>query len=66
MTNKDGARSWIVLAVATLILFLEIGTTKSFSVLLPDIEEQLHTHTWIVGSSIAIMTGFGTILGIFY
>ena len=65
MTNKDGGRSWIVLAVATFSMFIEIGTIKSFSVLLPDLEQQLDTQTWIVGSSIAIMTGFGYILGMF-
>ncbi|XP_072020215.1 uncharacterized protein [Amphiura filiformis] len=56
---KDNARSWVVLAVVTFCVFLEIGTIKGFSILLPDLKQQLDTHTWIIGSSIAIMTGFG-------
>ena len=63
MSKKDGTRSWLVLAVATFIMFLEVGTVKSFSVLLPELKEQFDTYTWIVGSSIAIMTGFGTCIG---
>ena len=63
MSKKDGTRSWLVLAVATFIMFLEVGTVKSFSVLLPQLIDQFDTHTWIVGSSIAIMTGFGTCIG---
>ncbi|XP_072020207.1 monocarboxylate transporter 12-like [Amphiura filiformis] len=56
---KDSARSWFVLAVVTFSMFLEIGTIKGFSILLPDLKHQLDTHTWIIGSSISIMTGFG-------
>ncbi|XP_072043009.1 monocarboxylate transporter 13-like [Amphiura filiformis] len=61
---KDSARSWLVLLVVTFSMFLEVGTIKAFSVLLPDIEQQLDTHLWIVGSSIAIMTGFGYTFGL--
>ncbi|XP_072021815.1 monocarboxylate transporter 6-like [Amphiura filiformis] len=57
--TKDSTRSWFVLAVVTFSMFLEIGTIKGFSILLPDLKQQLDTHTWIIGSSIAIMTGFG-------
>ena len=63
MNKKDGTRSWLVLAVATFIMFLEVGIFKSFSVLLPELKEQFDTYTWIVGSGIAIMTGFGTCIG---
>ena len=63
MIVKDGVKSWLVLAVVTFIMFLEIGTIKSFSVLLPELKEQFDTHTWIVGSSIAVMTSFGFSIG---
>ncbi|XP_072036207.1 monocarboxylate transporter 13-like [Amphiura filiformis] len=64
MSGKDNATSWLVLSVVTFSVFLEIGTVKGFSVLLPDLKEQLDTQTWIVGSSIAIITAFGYLLGL--
>ena len=61
--EKDNIRSWIVLSVVTFSLFLEVGLVKSFSVLLPDITEQLSTSTWVVGSSISIILGWGSFVG---
>ena len=62
-SEKDNAKSWLVLGVVTFSVFLEIGIIKGFSVLLPDLKEQLGTQTWVIGSSIAIITGFGYFLG---
>ena len=61
--EKDTLWSWIVLALVTMIVFLEIGMTKCLSVLLPDLREQLSSRTWIIGSSISIVYGWGYALG---
>ena len=61
--KKDGKWSWLVLCMVSLTVFLEMGTIKGLSVLLPDMKEELSTHTWIVGSCIAIITGMGYGLG---
>ena len=37
---KDSRKSWFVLGVVSFSVFLEVGLTKSVSVLLPDIKEQ--------------------------
>ena len=62
---RETARSWLVLGVVTFSIFLDIGIIKGFSVLLPELREQLVSQTWIMGSSIAILTGFGFVLGKF-
>ena len=61
--EKDGKWSWIVLSMLTLIVFLEVGTIKGLSVLLPDMKEQLSSSTWIVGSCISIIIGSGYFVG---
>ncbi len=63
MKGKDNNTSWIVLAVVTFSLFLEVGLIKSLSVLLPDIKEQFATYTWVIGSSISIILAWGSIIG---
>ncbi|XP_072024524.1 monocarboxylate transporter 2-like [Amphiura filiformis] len=63
-TSKDNATSWVVLGVVTFSVFLEVGLVKSFSVLLPDIKEQFETLTWVVGSSVSIMIGWGSVIGL--
>ncbi len=63
MAGKDSLWSWFILGGVTLTFFLENGTLKGLSVLLPDLQEQLSSHTWIIGSCISIMTGWGCILG---
>ncbi|XP_072051463.1 monocarboxylate transporter 7-like [Amphiura filiformis] len=65
MAEKDGPWSWVVLCGVTFMFFLENGTMKAFSVLLPDLQEQLSSQTWIIGSCISIMTGWGCLLGMF-
>ena len=65
MIAKDSGRSWLVLAIATFSMLLEMGTIKAFSVLLPSLKEQLDTQAWIVGSSISITQGFGCAFGKF-
>ena len=60
---RETARSWLVLGVVTFSIFLDVGITKGFSVLLPELKEQLVSQTWIIGSSIGILTGFGFVLG---
>ncbi|XP_072046348.1 monocarboxylate transporter 6-like [Amphiura filiformis] len=62
--SKDNATSWVVLGVVTFSLFLEVGVIKSFSVLLPDIREQFETYTWVVGSSVSIIIGWGSVIGL--
>ena len=47
--------SYLVLFGATLVFFLELGTLKSLSVLLPDLQEQFSTYTWIIGLAIALV-----------
>ena len=64
--KKDGKWSWLVLCVVTSTVFLETGTIKGLSVLLPDMKEELSSETWIVGSCIAIITGVGYSLGKMY
>ncbi len=61
--TRDSATSWVVLGVVTFSLFLEVGLVKSFSVLLPDIKEQFDTYTWVLGSSVSIIIGWGSIAG---
>ena len=61
--KKDGKWSWLVLCMVTSTVFLEMGTIKGLSVLLPDMKAELSAHTWIVGSCIAIITGMGYGLG---
>ena len=63
MGGKDNAQSWLVLGVVTFGVLLEIGIIKSFSVLLPNIKEQLGTQTWIIGSAIGMITGSGYLMG---
>ena len=62
---RETARSWLVLGVVTFSIFLDVGIIKGFSVLLPELKEQLVSQTWIIGSSIGILTGFGFALGKF-
>ena len=57
------ARSWSVLFVVTLSMCLEFGIIKGFSVLLPDLKEQLSSPTWLVGSAIGIIHAWGYVLG---
>ena len=64
--KKDGKWSWVVLCVVTLTVFLEMGTIKALSVLLPDMKEELSSHTWIVGSCISIITAMGYGFGKMY
>ncbi|XP_072022892.1 monocarboxylate transporter 12-like [Amphiura filiformis] len=61
---KDSATSWIILFPVTLAVFLEQGMIKSFSVLLSDIKDQFSTDTWVVGSSISIIVGLGSVIGL--
>ena len=61
--EKDGKWSWIVLSMLTFIVFLEVGTIKGLSVLLPDIKEQLSSSTWILGSCISFIVGWGYFVG---
>ena len=63
--EKDGKWSWIVLSMLTFMVFLEMGTIKGLSVLLPDMKEQLSSSTWIVGSCISIIVGWGYFVGKF-
>ena len=57
------ARSWSVLFIVTLYCCLEIGIIKGFSVLLPDLKEQLSSSTRLVGSAIGIINAWGYVLG---
>ena len=59
MSEKDTKWSWVVLAVVTFNTYLDIGIAKGFSVLLPTLTEQFSSKTWIVGSSISIIYGWG-------
>ena len=63
MRLKDSGRSWVLLATVTFSMLLELGTIKALSVLLPSVKEQLKTEAWIVGSSIAVIQGFGYTFG---
>ena len=63
MNIKDNGRSWLLLANVTFSMLLDLGTIKALSVLLPSMKEQFHTQTWIVGSSISIIQGFGCTFG---
>ena len=63
MAEKDTKWSWVVLAVVTFNTYLDIGVTKGLSVLLPTLTEQLSSKTWIVGSSISIIYGWGYVVG---
>ena len=63
MRIKDSGRSWLLLAITTFSMLLELGTIKALSVLLPSMKEQLKTEAWIVGSSIAVIQGFGYTFG---
>ena len=60
---KDTKWSWVVLCVVTFTMFLEVATIKAFSILLPDLKEQLSSQTWIIGSCISIISGWGCVLG---
>ncbi|XP_072035482.1 LOW QUALITY PROTEIN: monocarboxylate transporter 6-like [Amphiura filiformis] len=62
--SKDNATSWVVLGIVTFSLFLEVGVIKSFSVLLPAIKEQFETYTWVVGSAVSIILGWGSVIGL--
>ena len=64
MGVKDrGSRSWFLLAITAFSMLLELGTIKAFGVLLPSVKEQFETQTWIIGSSISIIQGFGYTFG---
>ncbi|XP_072050060.1 monocarboxylate transporter 6-like [Amphiura filiformis] len=62
--KKDTKKSVVILAVVSFIVSLEIGVIKGFSVLLPTLKEQLSSQTWIIGSSISIIYGWGYSLGL--
>ena len=63
MTEKDSLKSWVVLFVVTFNDFFTFGSIKVFGVLLPDLKEQLTSHTWIIGSCISLMVAWGYTLG---
>ncbi|XP_072042921.1 monocarboxylate transporter 6-like [Amphiura filiformis] len=63
MAEKDTFKSWIVLAGVTFTVFFTFGCIKSFGVLLPELEEQLSTDTWIVGSCVSLMVAWGFTVG---
>ena len=65
MAEKDTKWSWVVLVVVTVTVSLEVGTIKGLSVLLPELRDQLSSQTWIIGSSISIVYGWGYVLGKF-
>ncbi|XP_072014386.1 monocarboxylate transporter 6-like isoform X1 [Amphiura filiformis] len=64
MIAKDIKWSWVILAAVTFIMFLEAAILKGFSVLLPDLKEQLSSQTWVIGSLISIITGWGYVVGL--
>ena len=63
MEETPSLHAWRVLGVVTLTMSQAVGILKGFSVLIPDIKEQLDTSTWIVGSAIAAITLWGYLLG---
>ncbi len=45
----DSSWSWIILVATSVIYFLWCGLLKALSVLLPTLQDQFETHTWVIG-----------------
>ncbi len=63
MRKTDTKWALVITAASTFTMFLEVGIIKGFSVLLPTLKEQFATQTWIIGSSISIIYGWGYTIG---
>ncbi len=41
--------SWVILAATSFVMFVWSGMMKALSVLLPTLQDQFETHTWVIG-----------------
>ena len=59
----DSGQAWLILYATSTILFLSEGLRKALSVLLPTLQDQFETHTWLIGIMIALMHGIKDFVG---
>ena len=60
--NQDSAWSWVAATGVFLIVFLVSGTKKSLGVLLPHLQEEFVTDTWVIGLSVTLGQALGAVI----
>lgn len=61
---QDGGRNgWIAVIVAFITWFFWIGTTKGLAIMLPSLQVQFNTSTWLIGWMVAIIDATATLVG---
>ena len=60
--HVDDLWAWVVATFAFMYYILVFGTIKSLGVLLPHIQEEFSTETWIIGMIVSLGYVFGTLL----
>ena len=63
--NVDSGQAWLILLAISIVDFLSQGLKKALSVLLPTLRDQFKTHTWMIGTIIALTYGIKDFAGKF-
>ncbi|XP_072044967.1 monocarboxylate transporter 13-like [Amphiura filiformis] len=61
----DSGWAWIVCLGSFIAFLLETGMVKALGLLLPVLQDQFGTNTWVIGLIISLVPGFGAISCIF-
>ena len=60
--ERDSAWSWVAATGIFIIVLLVSGLKKSLGVLLPHLQEEFVTDTWVIGLSVSLGQALGAIL----